>query len=102
MSFCRDAFQQRTGDGRLSLTLLIIPLLGVFFCSVSTLTYISRILFAYSRDRAVPLPWLWIKVGRTVRAVRACALTMIVPHLNRSRVGLQSCLWMISIRPMHQ
>jgi hypothetical protein len=78
---------------------------GVFFCAVSTLTYVARwvlssvpspgqlapcslglyvwqqpsyefgqvvicspcaawcrIMFAYSRDRAVPLAWLWVKV----------------------------------------
>ncbi len=58
----RDAFAQRTGNGVRSLGMLIIPLVGVFFCSISTLTYISRIMFAYSRDRAVPLSFLWMKV----------------------------------------
>lgn len=58
-----DAFVQRTGNGLQSLGMLMIPLVGVFFCSMSTLTYVSRIFFCYSRDRAVPLSWLWIKIA---------------------------------------
>ncbi|GLC56117.1 hypothetical protein PLESTB_001066200 [Pleodorina starrii] len=62
-----NAFKQRTGSGTGGIVMLLIPLGGIYFCAHSTLTYVSRILFAYSRDRAVPLAWLWIKYNKTVK-----------------------------------
>ncbi|KXZ54383.1 hypothetical protein GPECTOR_5g461 [Gonium pectorale] len=62
-----NAFKQRTGSGTGGIIMLMIPLGGIYFCAHSTLTYVSRILFAYARDRAVPLSWLWIKYNKTVK-----------------------------------
>ncbi|EFJ50420.1 amino acid carrier 3 [Volvox carteri f. nagariensis] len=62
-----NAFKQRTGSGTGGIIMLMIPLGGIYFCAHSTVTYVSRILFAYSRDRAVPLAWLWIKYNKTVK-----------------------------------
>ncbi|KAG2436300.1 hypothetical protein HXX76_006611 [Chlamydomonas incerta] len=62
-----NAFYQRTGSGTGGIIMLMIPLGGIYFCAHSTLTYVSRILFAYSRDKAVPLSWLWIKYNKTVK-----------------------------------
>ncbi|GLI62318.1 hypothetical protein VaNZ11_004926 [Volvox africanus] len=62
-----NAFKQRTGSGTGGIIMLMIPLGGMYFCAHSTLTYVSRILFAYARDRAVPLSWLWIKYNKTVK-----------------------------------
>ncbi|KAG2482254.1 hypothetical protein HYH03_018798 [Edaphochlamys debaryana] len=63
-----NAFKQRTGSGTGGIIMLLIPLGGIYFCAHSTLTYVARILFAYSRDKAVPLPWLWIKFNKTLKA----------------------------------
>ncbi|MEW5314313.1 MAG: hypothetical protein WDW38_005821 [Sanguina aurantia] len=54
-----DAFQSRTGLGERSVGFLIIMLGGTFFCAVSTTTYVARIMYAYSRDKAVPGYQLW-------------------------------------------
>ncbi|GFH16610.1 amino acid carrier 3, partial [Haematococcus lacustris] len=53
------------------MVLLMIPLGGVFFCSLSTLTYVARIMFAYSRDKAVPGSALWVKLDSSACPVAA-------------------------------
>lgn len=63
-----NAFKQRTGSGTGGIIMLLIPLGGIIACCHSTLTYVARILFAYSRDKAVPLPWLWIKYCKTTES----------------------------------
>ncbi|GFR47638.1 hypothetical protein Agub_g9380 [Astrephomene gubernaculifera] len=63
-----NAFKQRTGSGTGGIILLMVPLGGIYFCAHSTLTYVSRILFAYSRDRAVPLASVWIRYNSRLKA----------------------------------
>lgn len=57
-----DAAMQRFGTPHVGVGLMAVIIVGVFFCNVATMTYVSRILFCYSRDRAVPLSSLWLKV----------------------------------------
>ncbi|MEW5305595.1 MAG: hypothetical protein WDW36_008127 [Sanguina aurantia] len=54
-----DAFQARGGHGERGVGFLIIMLGGTFFCAVSTTTCVARIMYAYSRDRAIPGYQLW-------------------------------------------
>ncbi|GBF99453.1 amino-acid permease [Raphidocelis subcapitata] len=68
-----DVFTDRYNNPRIGIALQIIPLGGVFFCLVATTTYVTRILFCYSRDRAVPLPWLWSRMNKRTRSP-LCAL----------------------------
>jgi len=42
--------------------------IGVYLCAHSTHTYISRILFAYSRDNAVPLSSWWTKMNERTQS----------------------------------
>ncbi|KAF8069535.1 BAT1 [Scenedesmus sp. PABB004] len=63
-----DASMQRFGSPRVGIGLMSIIILGVFTCNVATLTYVSRILFCYSRDRAVPLSGLWQKVDKRTKS----------------------------------
>eukprot|EP00775_Hariotina_reticulata_P000773 gene773-1085_t len=63
-----DAANQRFGTPTVGVGLLVIVILGVFFCCVATMTYVSRILFCYARDRAVPLSSWWIKVDKGTKA----------------------------------
>ena len=61
-----DAFKQRYNKAYLGNMLMFMPVVATFFCTVSLVTYVSRILFAYSRDKAVPLSSVWFRVdGRT-------------------------------------
>ncbi len=64
------------------------PAGGVFFCSLSTLTYVARIMFAYSRDKAVPLHSLWCRV----RAGCLLPSSSALPALAHSRAGVRACL----------
>jgi amino acid transporter len=45
-------------------TVLIISTVGQFFCGMSCVTSMSRMTYAFSRDRAIPGHQLWSKVTR--------------------------------------
>lgn len=62
-----DAFNDRFNNPGVGVALQIIPIIAVFTCLVATTTYVTRILFCYSRDKAVPLPHLWVIVDKRTR-----------------------------------
>ena len=66
--------------------LMFLPVTATFFCTVSLVTFVSRILFAYSRDRAVPLSWLWFRVeprtGLPVTSVWGTVIIAIILGLG--------------------
>ena len=61
---------------------MVIATIGQFFCAGSGMTSASRMMFAFSRDRAVPGHQLWSKVSRNKAPVNAtlamAALCLIV------------------------
>lgn len=57
-------FQERYGDGAMGTAIMAIPIVGTWLCEVSIITYVARILFAYSRDDAVPFSYIWKVVDR--------------------------------------
>ena len=65
-------------------TILLISAAGQFFCTTACQTSASRMLFAFSRDRAVPGHQLWSKVSKNripangviVTAVLAATITL--------------------------
>ncbi len=74
-------------------TVLLIASVGQFFCSMACLTSCSRMLFAFSRDGAVPGSALWTKLtpsrvprnGVLVSAFTAMLITL--PALAEVNVG---------------
>jgi amino acid transporter len=56
-------------------TIMVISTIGQFFCGGSGLTSASRMMYAFSRDRAVPGHQLWSKVAEN-RAPRNATLAM--------------------------
>src|SRR6478752_1447853 len=56
-------------------TVMVISTIGQFFCGGSGLTSASRMMYAFSRDRAVPGHQLWSKVASN-RAPRNATLAM--------------------------
>ena len=73
--------------------LLLIAIVGQFFCGTASVTSASRMMFAFSRDGAVPLSGLWRKVARNrvpVNAVIAIAVlswVLMLPTLANDVVG---------------
>ena len=68
--------------------LLFIAVLAQCFCTTASVTSASRMMFAFSRDRAVPGHQLWRRVSKgdrvpifTVWAICAIAFVMVVPSL---------------------
>ena len=62
-------------------TVLLISTAGQFFCAMACLTSSSRMLFAFSRDRAVPGARLWSSLTRTrvpAKGVLACAVAAAI------------------------
>ncbi len=67
--------------------ILIISDVGQFFCGMSTVTASSRMLFAFSRDRAVPGHNYWIRLDKNrnpshaAAGVAAAAVILTLPAL---------------------
>ncbi len=74
--------------------ILIIAVVGQLFCGMSCTTSASRMMYAFSRDGAVPGSKLWSKVNQrkipfnAVIAVAAIALIMTLPALKGNKDGL--------------
>ena len=79
-------FQTALSDS-LAKVVLIISCVGQFFCGMSCVTAASRMLFAFSRDRAVPGHRLWSAVDRNHNpsnaavAAGAAAIVLTLPAL---------------------
>lgn len=86
-------FSQALPDGKWAAIILFISTAGQFFCTTACMTSTSRMLFAFSRDGAVPGAQYWSKLsagkvpvnGVIVSAVVAVILTL--PALFKVNVG---------------
>lgn len=58
-----DVFEGRWGNGKASLVLSIIPLMASFLAGASSVASNSRMLFAFSRDGAVPGSKIWAHIN---------------------------------------
>jgi amino acid transporter len=73
--------------------LLLITVVAQFFCGTASLTSASRMLFAFSRDRAVPGSKIWRKVARNrapvnaMIAIAVLAWALMLPTLANGAVG---------------
>lgn len=62
-------------------TVLLIATVGQFFCSVACMTSCSRMMFAFSRDGAVPGARLWAKLTKSQVPANAVIATSIIAVL---------------------
>ncbi|WP_309236773.1 amino acid permease [Micromonospora sp. S-DT3-3-22] len=75
-------------------TVIIISTIGQFFCGMSCVTSMSRMTYAFSRDRAVPGWRLWSKVDRNGTPANAiigatlAGLVLTLPALYESPSGI--------------
>ncbi|MEH0827642.1 amino acid permease, partial [Micromonospora sp. CPCC 205714] len=75
-------------------TVIIISTIGQFFCGMSCVTSMSRMAYAFSRDRAVPGWRLWSKVDRNGTPANAiigatlAGLLLTLPALYESPSGI--------------
>jgi amino acid transporter len=75
-------------------TVLWIAVIGQFFCGAACMTSASRMMYAFSRDGAVPGWKIWSKVDskkipfNAVIAVAVCALVLTLPALKGNKDGL--------------
>jgi amino acid transporter len=74
--------------------LLVIACVAQFFCGLASLTAASRMMFAFSRDGAVPGRSLWRKVSRTNRVptnavlgIAALSWALMLPTLANGAIG---------------
>jgi amino acid transporter len=74
--------------------ILLIAVIGQLFCGMSCMTSSSRMMYAFSRDGAVPGWRIWSKVNdkripfNAVIAVAVCALILTLPALKGNKDGL--------------
>jgi len=73
--------------------LLLIAVVAQFFCGTASVTSASRMMFAFSRDRAVPGWRLWRKVAanrvpvNAVIAIAVLAWALMIPTLINGVIG---------------
>jgi amino acid transporter len=73
--------------------LLSIAVVAQLFCGTASLTSASRMLFAFSRDGAVPASRLWCKISphrvpvNAVIAIAALAWALMIPTLGNGAIG---------------
>lgn len=73
--------------------LLLIAVVAQFFCGTASVTSASRMMFAFSRDRAVPGWSLWRRVARNrvpvyaVLAIAVMAWALMLPTLVNGAIG---------------
>lgn len=65
-------------SGNMAGTVLLISALGQLFCTVACMTSATRMLYAFSRDGAVPGARLWAKLSPTKVPVNGVYLTVII------------------------
>jgi amino acid transporter len=86
-------FLSAMSDGWVKL-ILIIAVIGQLFCGMSCMTSSSRMMYAFSRDGAVPGWRIWSRVNanripfNAVIAVAVCALILTLPALKGNKDGL--------------
>jgi amino acid transporter len=80
---------------------IVISTIGQFFCGMSCVTSMSRMTYAFSRDRAVPGWRLWSKVDRNGTPVNAilagtvAGLVLTLPALYKSPAGVPTAFYAV-------
>ena len=74
--------------------ILVIAVVAQTFCTIASVTSASRMMFAFSRDRAVPGHQLWRRVTKAERVPLYCVLAicvlafaLMIPTLSNAFVG---------------
>jgi amino acid transporter len=86
-------FENAMGTGWVKFV-LIISVIGQIFCGMSCMTSASRMMYAFSRDGAVPGWKIWSRVNQkripfnAVMAVAVCALILTLPALKGNKAGV--------------
>jgi amino acid transporter len=85
-------FEQALGD-KFGRVVLWIVTLAMWFCGLSCVTSTSRMIFAFARDKGIPLSYLWAKVGRRFRTPAAAvwlaaSLSFLLPCVILGFVAL--------------
>ncbi|CAK9273508.1 unnamed protein product [Sphagnum jensenii] len=76
-----EVFNGRYGTGTGGIVCLGIPAFAVFFCGMSSVTSNSRMVYAFSRDGAVPLSRFWHKVNGQEVPLNAVWLSALVAFI---------------------
>ncbi|MGI5178302.1 amino acid permease [Dactylosporangium sp. CA-152071] len=80
---------------------ILISTIGQFFCGMSCVTSMSRMTYAFSRDRAVPGWQLWSKVDRNgtpvnaILGASAAGLVLTLPALYKSPTGAPTAFYAV-------
>ncbi|KAK7269812.1 hypothetical protein RIF29_22564 [Crotalaria pallida] len=72
------AFKKRYGHGVGGIVCLVIVAFAIFFCGMSSITSNSRMVYAFSRDGAMPLSSLWHKVNKQEVPINAVWLSVVI------------------------
>jgi amino acid transporter len=98
--FSGAVFQTSLSSGFFK-AVILISTIGQFFCGMSCVTSMSRMTYAFSRDRAVPGWRLWSKVDRNgtpvnaILGASAAGLVLTLPALYKSPLGVPTAFYAV-------
>ncbi|XAR72304.1 hypothetical protein NMG60_11018896 [Bertholletia excelsa] len=72
------AFKDRYGNGYGGIVCLGVVAVAIFFCGMSSITSNSRMVYAFSRDGAMPLSSVWHKVNKQEVPINAVWLSAVI------------------------
>ncbi|CAA7410347.1 unnamed protein product [Spirodela intermedia] len=76
-----QAFKSRYGNGAGGIACLGVVAVAIFFCGMSSVTSNSRMVYAFSRDGAMPMSSLWHKVNRQEVPINAVWLSAFISFI---------------------
>ncbi|KAF7132637.1 hypothetical protein RHSIM_Rhsim09G0102700 [Rhododendron simsii] len=95
------AFKRRYGNGAGGIICQGVAAVGIFFCGMSLVTSNSRMVYAFSRDGAMPLSSLWHKVNKQEVPTNAVWLSAFIAFcmaltVIRTRLNFFRFSWKLS------
>lgn len=84
-----DAFDRRYGSGVGGLVCVGVVAVGIFFAGAMCIASNSRMGYAFSRDRAMPLSRVWLRVSKNEVPLNVVWLSVVVAFVMALTVRAQ-------------
>ncbi|KAI3855536.1 hypothetical protein MKX03_006574 [Papaver bracteatum] len=91
-----DAFKSRYGSGVGGIICFGVAAVAIFFCGMGTITNNSRMVYAFSRDGAMPYSSVWHKLNKNEVPINAVWLSVSISFV----MALTSLLSLVAFQSM--
>ncbi|KAI3997527.1 hypothetical protein MKX01_008134 [Papaver californicum] len=91
-----EAFNSRYGSGVGGIICFGVAAVAIFFCGMGTITNNSRMVYAFSRDEAMPYSSVWHKLNKNEVPINAVLLSVAISFV----MALTSLLSLVAFQSM--